>query len=195
MHTHPDGQAVQSDCALCHDGAPGRSSSYSPFSAARSPCRGLRLDCPATETGSILFCILSLHAASSRTNCQLLGSSVSKIKESQEALYAHAYAQHSLLPIRLSNFSDISTPTRPIQRRFHQWSNHRSDQEQSFQGRQSPSKTRSANTREAQLRIVPAITAFPIFRSTLITSLSGGRALLPPRRMSMSVPQCRWLRT
>ncbi len=24
------------------------------------------------------------------------------------------------------NFSDISTPTRPIQRRFHQWNNHRS---------------------------------------------------------------------
>ena len=76
---------------------PGRSTSRSAISAAHCLCRGQGLDCPAAETGSILFCILPLHPASACTNCQLLSSSVSKNQESQEALYAHAYAQHSLV--------------------------------------------------------------------------------------------------
>ncbi len=49
VHTHPDGQAVQSDCALCHVAHLVVQPSVPHLSAAHCPCRGKGIDCPAAE--------------------------------------------------------------------------------------------------------------------------------------------------
>src|ERR1700677_475815 len=60
--------------------APGRSTVRSAASAAHYLCRGKGIDCPAADSCPSLFCILPLHSASACTDCQLLSSSVSKIR-------------------------------------------------------------------------------------------------------------------
>ncbi len=85
-HMHADGQAVQSDCALCHVAHLVVQPSVPQVSAAHRLCRGQGIDCPAADSCSILFCILPLHPASACTDCQLLSSSVSKIRNLRRLL-------------------------------------------------------------------------------------------------------------